>query len=110
MVQIGTDDNIFEAMRLIIPEHREAMERIDRDAKRRKRPELADDAIDEMQQVLAEALKDGARIQVTVFNEWADKVYEGIPEMRGNALYIVDGDERRRMEIADVVRIEKVAE
>lgn len=104
-MKVGSGDNIYEGMRMIMPEHRDMMNRIAHDEKRRVRPILADDAIEEMGMILSEAVAEGKRIRVSVFDEWEDQVYEGVPVMRGQVMYVEDGEERHRVKMADVVGV-----
>ena len=45
---------------------------------------------------------------MTVFDEWENRVYEGVPEMRGQVLYIADEWERHRIELSSIVQVECV--
>lgn len=104
-MKVGSGDNIYEGMRMIMPEHRDMMNRIARDEKRRVRPILADDAIEEMGMILSEAVAEGKRISVTVFDEWENVSYKGVPVMRGQVMYVDDGEGRHRVELSDIVDI-----
>ncbi|TDY37157.1 YolD-like protein, partial [Alicyclobacillus sacchari] len=53
------DGNIFEAMRLVLPEHRALMAQIQRERTRRKRPALTEERLEEMQYTLSEAIREG---------------------------------------------------
>jgi len=107
-VKIGSGDNIYEGMRMIMPEHRDMINRMAREEKRRVRPILADYAIEEMGMTLSEAVAERLAIRVTLFGEWEDQMYEGVPEMRGQVMYVDDGEKRHRMELAEIVMIKNI--
>ena len=61
------DGNIFEGMRMIIPEHREAMVEQGRQQKRVERPILDQDKLEEMSRLLAEAILNPFAIKVSLY-------------------------------------------
>ncbi|CAB3390890.1 YolD-like family protein [Kyrpidia spormannii] len=44
-----TEGNLFSAMRLVLPEHRDMAERMEREANRRWEPKLTEDQLAELQ-------------------------------------------------------------
>jgi hypothetical protein len=102
------DGNIFEAMRLVLPEHRELMKRFKQQSNQRKLPLLSDDARDEMEYVLAEALRQGRTIRVTLFDPDEDVVWEGIPVLKDRQLHLQTADGIRRVPVQKVVKIEAI--
>jgi hypothetical protein len=74
------DGNIFEGMRIILPEHREAMRRLETEAKRQPRPVLDEQKIEEMSRVLADAIQDQRPITVIVYKPYGADRVEIIPE------------------------------
>jgi C4-type Zn-finger protein len=74
------DGNIFESMRIILPEHREAMKRLESEAKRQPRPVLDEQKIEEMSRVLADAIQDQRSITLIVYKPFGPDRVEMIPE------------------------------
>jgi hypothetical protein len=74
------DGNIFEGMRIILPEHREAMRRLELEAKRQPRPVLDEQKIEEMSRVLADAIQDQRPITVTLYKPFGQYRVEIVPE------------------------------
>jgi C4-type Zn-finger protein len=74
------DGNIFEGMRIILPEHREAMKRIESEAKRQPRPVLDEQKIEEMARVLADAIQDQRPITVIVYRPFGPDRVVIVPE------------------------------
>ncbi|MCY0894630.1 MAG: hypothetical protein OWR52_14190 [Acidibacillus sp.] len=84
------DGNVFASMRIILPEHREKM----RDMRNRRLPSIDADLIDdekymEMQEIVEMALNNAASIEVKVRKgKNHDIIYQGIPKIKGERLYI----------------------
>jgi hypothetical protein len=74
------DGNIFEGMRMILPEHREAMRKVEQEHLRPARPVLDEQKLEEMSRVLAEALQDSRTLTVTVYQSFDWKRIAMIPE------------------------------
>ncbi|GIM45230.1 hypothetical protein DNHGIG_07790 [Collibacillus ludicampi] len=74
------DGNIFESMRIILPEHCEAMKRLEKEEKRQPRPVLDEQKIEEMSRVLADAIQDQRYISVIVYKPFGPDRVEIIPE------------------------------
>ncbi len=73
------EGNIFEAMRLVLPEHRGAMSEWKRQRSKREPPVLSEDEIQDMQYILKEALENGSKVRLKLFGEYSDAVIEGVP-------------------------------
>ncbi len=73
------DGNIFEAMRLVLPEHRGMMAHRNQERSVRKSPTLAQDETDQMWYTLSEALENGSPVRLTLFGVHNDDVLEGMP-------------------------------
>lgn len=56
--------------------------------------------------ILSEAVAEGKRIRVTVFDAWEDRVYEGVPVMRGHSMYVDAGEERHQAELSEIIGVE----
>lgn len=81
-----TEGNIFEAMRLVLPEHRELMKRSGREESKRKQPVLSEDQQAEMEYILGEALRRKRKIRVTIFGAFQDMTREGVPFIKNGGL------------------------
>jgi hypothetical protein len=62
------------------------MEEMQADRMRRRRPELSEDELSEMQYALTEAIERRRMVRVTLFGPTQDEVLEGVPEWRGGRL------------------------
>lgn len=87
MILVGLlDENIFESMRLILPEHRMMMKRIEREQVRQTQPVLSEDQYEEMQYAIAEAIENGVQIQMTLFGTYENKTIVGRPYIENGRL------------------------
>ncbi|WP_206832762.1 YolD-like family protein [Alicyclobacillus fructus] len=100
------DGNIFEAMRLVLPEHRELMAQIQRERAKRKRPVLTEERLEEMQYALSEAVREGRAVRVTVFTPERDVVLVGHVTVRGRELRVSTAGGERAVRLDDVTAIE----
>lgn len=104
-----TEGNLFAAMRLTLPEHREMAERMERESRRRRVPELTEDELSEMEYVLSEALEAGSKVRITLYGPDENEVWEGVPVFRSGKLYLQTADGgKRAVALGRVVRIERV--
>ncbi|CAB3389508.1 YolD-like family protein [Kyrpidia spormannii] len=105
-----TEGNLFAAMRLTLPEHREMVERLEREASRRRAPEWTEDRWSEIEYVLGEAVGTGSRVRISLFGPYEDEVWEGVPVLRNGRVYLEAGDGagRRAVPLERVVAIEKL--
>ncbi|ADG06801.1 MULTISPECIES: YolD-like family protein [Kyrpidia] len=85
-----TEGNLFSAMRLVLPEHRDMAERMEREANRRREPELTEDQLAELRYVLAEAVETGSRVRIMLFGPDEDEVWEGVLVLRNGRVYLDD--------------------
>ncbi|SIT13206.1 YolD-like family protein [Alicyclobacillus vulcanalis] len=102
------DGNIFESMRLVLPEHRALMAQIQRERMKRKRPVLTEERLEEMQYTLSEAIRDGRAVRVTVFTPERDVVLVGSVSVRGRELRVRTVNGVRAVDVRDVVGVEVV--
>lgn len=100
------DGNIFEAMRLVLPEHRELMAKIQRERAKRKRPVLAEERLDEMQYVLSEAIRERRAVRITVFTPERDVVLVGHVSVCDRELRVRTTDGEQVVRLDDVIEIE----
>ncbi|GMA59439.1 hypothetical protein GCM10025858_39430 [Alicyclobacillus sacchari] len=100
------DGNIFEAMRLVLPEHRALMAQIQRERTRRKRPALTEERLEEMQYTLSEAIREGCAVRVTVFTPERDVVLMGYVSVCGRELRVQTCNGVRIVDVRDVVGVE----
>ncbi|HHY66506.1 MAG TPA: YolD-like family protein [Alicyclobacillus sp.] len=103
-----TEGNLFAAMRLMLPEHRDMAERMERESSRRREPELTEDQLAEMEYALSEVLETGSRVRITLFGPDEDEVWEGVPVLMSGRLYLVDDAGKRVVPLERVVGAEKV--
>ncbi|MFD2172441.1 YolD-like family protein [Tumebacillus lipolyticus] len=99
------DGNIFEAMRLVLPEHREAMKRAAVEAKKRSKPTLDEDAWQEIQYTLQEAMERQLPVAVTLFRPLEDEVLIGAPMMRSGSLWLHTEDGALPIDMRRVLKI-----
>ncbi|KUO97435.1 YolD-like family protein [Ferroacidibacillus organovorans] len=66
-----TNGNIFAAMRLVLPEHRSAMETMERSRQRTPLPQLSEDRLEELQIEIAEAISSDAIVRITYWRDYA---------------------------------------
>ena len=100
------EGNLFEAMRLVLPEHRSAMTDWQRQRSVRKPPILSEDEIETLQYTLSEAIETRSRVRLTLFGESGDTVWEGVPIYAGRlrivtteGVQMVDGERLIAVEI-----------
>ena len=102
------DGNIFEAMRLVLPEHRALMAQIQRERVKRKRPVLTEERLEEMQYALSEAIREGRAVRVTVFTPERDVVLVGHVTVRGQELRVRTTAGVQSVDVRDVVEVDGV--
>lgn len=104
-----TEGNLFEGMRFILPEHRHLMEERQAEEKRRKPPELSEDALAEMQYVLQEAIKQQQTVRLLLFAPGEDERCEGIPQWQDGQLWMQTADGQRLcLPLQRVLRVEQL--
>ncbi|WP_304595886.1 YolD-like family protein [Alicyclobacillus sendaiensis] len=101
------DGNIFEAMRLVLPEHRALMVHIQRERARRKRPAVTEERLEEMQYALSEAIREGRAVRVTVFTPERDVVLVGRVSVHGRELRVRTVNGVRVVDVRDVIGVER---
>lgn len=83
-----TDGNIFEAMRLVLPEHRELMEQAKRKSNQVEKPILSEDELIEIHYSLSEAIENQTEVEVTIYHENSCQVLRGIPQVSNEVLHL----------------------
>ena len=73
------DGNIFEAMRLVLPEHRELMSDLEGLKRIRQRPELVEDVVAEFEYMWREAWYGQSTLAITLFHSTSQQMICGIP-------------------------------
>jgi hypothetical protein len=73
-------NGIWEASRMMLPEHKEAIRNHRTGLKARPKPELDEQRIEELSSALAEALESGAETAVTVYGIYEDETSVGVVE------------------------------
>lgn len=82
------EGNIFEAMRLVLPEHRGAMKRWNQQRNIQKCPTLSNDEFEQMWFTVTEAIDTGRDVRITLFGEYGNTVWEGKPKAENGQLII----------------------
>ena len=86
------EGNIFEAMRLVLPEHRSIMADWNQQRDQRTLLALSEDEARVIQYTLSEAMARGATVRLTLFGMHGDEVIEGVPIYDGRLkITTVDG-------------------
>lgn len=91
------DGNLYESMRLILPQHRQKMEEYERDINmaKRQQPLISEHQYAEFSQTISDAILNQSEIEVTLFKKSGDEVITGIPYMdRGLCIQTDIGKER----------------
>lgn len=70
--------NIFEAMRLVLPEHRGSMAIWQRQRSVRTQPILLEDELESMQFILSDAIKHHCQVRLTLFGEYEKTMLAGV--------------------------------
>lgn len=102
------DGNLFEAMRLVLPEHRDKMKVVEKELQKRSKPKLSEDALREMADIFAECAANGQTVRITLFDEYEDDVWIGVPLIRNGRLFLQRGRELWPLPTERVVYIESL--
>lgn len=99
-------NGIFESSRMILPEHREAMLRHQREQQRRGKPIMDEQAIEEIVRTLAQSFHEKVQVDLVVFSPFDDEHYSGvvigINQSRGRVNLLLD-DEEKEIPIAEII-------
>lgn len=102
--------NVFwESSRMIIPQHKEAAVRRDRDVVKRTRPELTEEETQEMFGKLAVSKSHTLPVTITVFGAFEDRVITGVVtglDQRRHIVKIEADYDWQLVDFVDVVRVE----
>jgi hypothetical protein len=100
-------DNIFEAMRLVLPEHRARMGQYEREqeANQRKKPVVSQERYAEFSLVIAEAVMEKAKIRITLFNKYGDECINGIPMMDRGRLRLATDEGVMEIPVKRVINV-----
>ncbi|WP_128102772.1 YolD-like family protein [Paenibacillus sp. DCT19] len=72
------DNGIYEGSRIILPEHREAYLAQMEEQKRRGKPELDDQEVQQIERLLVESYNSRCTIDLVVFNPFYDEPVSGV--------------------------------
>lgn len=97
--------NLYEVMRMVLPEHRQLMNQCDLLGAPRKQPELTDDAWDEIQYILSEAIEERQRVRIILFGQRKDTVMEGVPAIVNGRLVLESSDWTGTVECKKVMKV-----
>jgi len=101
------DGNIFEGMRIILPEHKDKMSKIEHESKKKK-PSLTEDEMAEMQYTLSEALQQELAVRILIHGPDGSKIIEGIPFMKGTKLLIETETGNKELTVKHIVKVDLV--
>lgn len=103
-----TDGNLFEAMRLVLPEHRDLMRQMEREGRKRKQPILSEDEWGEIEYGLKQALHQKSKIRIRLFDPYEDEIWEGVPIIKGNRVFLNMKNGMYEVPLQRVVKIEVI--
>ncbi|MBE3555687.1 MAG: YolD-like family protein [Firmicutes bacterium] len=104
-----TDGNLFEGMRFILPEHRHLMEERQAEEKRRRPPELSEDAWAEMAYLLQEAAVQHQPVRLILFAPEQEEIVEGTPQWEEERLLIHTPDGQKiSVQLQRLLRVEQM--
>ncbi|WP_405131920.1 YolD-like family protein [Paenibacillus sp. FSL H8-0317] len=99
-------NGIFESSRMILPEHREAMLRHQREQQRRGKPIMDEQAIEEIVRALAESFHEKTQVDLVVFSPFDDEHYSGvvigINQQSGRVNLLLE-DGKKEITIAEII-------
>jgi hypothetical protein len=102
----------WESSRMMLPEHVIALQRLDQEEKKKKRPELDESQVEEIEWKVRCSLNNTLEIEVTVFGEYEDRTIKGIvdkidTQLMRIKLELEDG-ETEWVDIGDILGIENI--
>lgn len=71
--------NIFEAMRLVLPEHRELMRDVDQNESPYRRSELLDDVFEEYEDIWNTAYREHTELRIVMISAKGKRSINGVP-------------------------------
>ncbi|MCL6594037.1 MAG: YolD-like family protein [Alicyclobacillus sp.] len=101
-----TGGNLFASMRLVLPEHREAVARLQAEVGRQPPPTLAEDVWQEMAYIWRAAQAQQRPLRVRLYTPEGEEVWEGFPESCGGELWLRTAAGRRRLDPARLTGLE----
>ncbi|RAV22663.1 YolD-like family protein [Paenibacillus contaminans] len=70
--------NVFwESSRMMLPEHKEAINRYNKESNKKSKPALDEQRLQELQDTISTALEERERVFLTIYGEYADTVEAG---------------------------------
>ncbi len=100
--------NIFESMRIILPEHRATMKRFEHQQSKREKQNLSEDQINDMQYTISEAIENDQEVCVTLFGEYGNKTITGHPIVENGRLRLQTEDGLETVTLEKLLNIEIV--
>lgn len=104
-MKIDEGNNIFENMRLILPEHRTFMERAKREAEKRPMPKLSQQEQDEMTYTITEALELRQEIRIVLYHPYEHEIWIGVPEIYAGALHVWMDEEKYKVPMDRLIHV-----
>ncbi|MFB5192012.1 YolD-like family protein [Alicyclobacillus fastidiosus] len=99
------EGNVFEMMRLVLPEHRGAMSRYHNTKDRRTKPTLSQHEWEEMSYVISDAIDSASFVRLTLFGPIENEVCEGVPAMYAGELHLITDGGRRRIPVERLISV-----
>jgi hypothetical protein len=103
-----SEGNIFEAMRLVLPEHRAKMNDFEREMHKAHPPTLAVDKQNDMHYVLEAAIANGRKVQVTLYGPDENCIVTGVPSIKGGKLFLTNRDGVHRLLTNQLIDVEEI--
>lgn len=72
-----TGNGLWESSRMMLPEHKEQLLAYRHDMKRKSKPLLDEQRVEELSQLVSEAVRNNREVIITVFNQYKDTVIIG---------------------------------
>lgn len=102
------EGNIFEALRLVLPEHRSVMSFVKNQRSKRTRPILSEDKLDELQYTLQEAMDTGSKVSLTLYHPYEDVILQGTLSANGRTILISTGQQVIEVNLGNITDIQSL--
>lgn len=99
-------NGVYEGSRFIMPEHLEGMLQQEREQRRRGKPVLDEQAIEEIVRALADSYNQKIRVDLVVFNPFYDEPVRGVVvgiNRNQNKVNLLLEDDEREISIAEII-------
>ncbi|WP_374018983.1 YolD-like family protein [Paenibacillus thiaminolyticus] len=103
-----SNNGLWESSRMIIPQHKEALLRHQGEQHRRERPNLDDQAVEELSRLLQWSMENREPVTLQLYDPFERCEVSGIVvdiDMIGQRIRIREGDERRWISVEDILGV-----